>query len=223
MELLRELGRLWKELDDATKQKYADCLPAAKRYATVQGVGGEAARGGRSQGHPRRPRPAEIKLDGVPLAPTGGWTVGTCSTPSPRASRVAVTTPSSRSVGRPRRLLQPARANPNGCAMYDSQRRRLQPRRADPRPEPAVCPTWPASARELRPVGARRPPDHCRRPGPRAWQFSVVLPIASSMYLALTSISSTASKPISLEIFSTFIDFTRKALVYHNALCIAWF
>ena len=79
MELLRELGRLWKELDDATTQKYIDRLPAAeerykRRYKAWEAKQLEAADlKDILVGH----APAEIKLEyGVFRAPTGGWTVG---------------------------------------------------------------------------------------------------------------------------------------------------
>jgi hypothetical protein len=79
MELLRELGRLWKELDDATKQKYVDRLPAAKERYTRQYKAWEAKQLEAADlkdilvGH----APAEIKLEyGVFRAPEGGWTVG---------------------------------------------------------------------------------------------------------------------------------------------------
>ena len=79
MELLRELGRLWKELDDATKQKYVDRLPAAKARYKRQYKAWEAKQLEAADlkdilvGH----APAEIKLEyGVFRAPTGGWTVG---------------------------------------------------------------------------------------------------------------------------------------------------
>ena len=80
MELLRELGRLWKELDDAAKQKYNDALPAAverykRRYKAWEAKQLEAADlKDILVGH----APAEIKLEyGVFRAPEGGWTVGT--------------------------------------------------------------------------------------------------------------------------------------------------
>ena len=79
MELLRELGRLWKELDDATTQKYIDRLPAAKerykrRYKAWEAKQLEAADlKDILVGHV----PAEIRFEyGVFRAPEGGWTVG---------------------------------------------------------------------------------------------------------------------------------------------------
>ena len=80
MELLRELGRLWKELDDAAKQKYNDAVPAAKeRYGRLYKAW-EAKQLEETDlkdilvGHV----PAEVDFEGggVFRAPTGGWTVG---------------------------------------------------------------------------------------------------------------------------------------------------
>ena len=79
MELLRELGKLWNELDAAAKQKYRDRLPAAKARYKRQYKAWEAKQLEAADlkdilvGH----APAEIKLEyGVFRAPTGGWTVG---------------------------------------------------------------------------------------------------------------------------------------------------
>ena len=79
MELLRELGKLWNELDAAAKQKYVDRLPAAKARYKRQYKAWEAKQLEAADlkdilvGH----APAEIKLEyGVFRAPTGGWTVG---------------------------------------------------------------------------------------------------------------------------------------------------
>ena len=80
MELLRELGRLWKELDDATTQKYIDRLPAAKERYKRRYKAWEAKQLEEGDlrdilvGHV----PAEIRFEsGVFRAPEGGWTVGT--------------------------------------------------------------------------------------------------------------------------------------------------
>ena len=80
MELLRELGKLWKELDDAAKQKYNDAVPAAKERYKRRYKAWEAKQLEEEElkdilvGH----APAEIELmNGVFRAPEGGWTVGT--------------------------------------------------------------------------------------------------------------------------------------------------
>ena len=80
MELLRELGKLWKELDDAAKQKYNDAVPAAKERYERRHKAWEAKQLEEEElkdilvGH----APAEIELmNGVFRAPEGGWTVGT--------------------------------------------------------------------------------------------------------------------------------------------------
>ena len=80
MELLRELGKLWKELDAAAKQKYNEAVPAAKeRYERLYKAW-EAKQLEEEDlkdilvGHV----PAEIRFEyGAFRAPTGGWTVGT--------------------------------------------------------------------------------------------------------------------------------------------------
>ena len=80
MELLRELGKLWKELDAAAKQKYNEAVPAAKeRYERLYKAW-EAKQLEEEDlkdilvGHV----PAEVEFEGggVFRAPTGGWTVG---------------------------------------------------------------------------------------------------------------------------------------------------
>ena len=80
MELLDELGKLWKELDAAAKQKYNEAVPAAKeRYERLYKAWEakqleEADLKDILVGHV----PAEVEFEGggVFRAPTGGWTVG---------------------------------------------------------------------------------------------------------------------------------------------------
>ena len=80
MELLRELGKLWKELDAAAKQKYNEAVPAAKeRYERLYKAW-EAKQLEEEDlkdilvGHV----PAEVEFEGAGVfrAPSGGWTVG---------------------------------------------------------------------------------------------------------------------------------------------------
>ena len=78
-ELRAEMRKLWNELDDATKQKYNDAVPAAKERYERRHKAWEAKQLEAADlkdilvGH----APAEIKLEyGVFRAPTGGWTVG---------------------------------------------------------------------------------------------------------------------------------------------------
>ena len=79
-ELRAEMRKLWNELDDATKQKYNDAVPAAKeRYVRLYKAW-EAKQLEETDlkdilvGHV----PAEVEFEGggVFRAPTGGWTVG---------------------------------------------------------------------------------------------------------------------------------------------------
>ena len=79
-ELRAEIRKLWNELDDATKQKYNDAVPAAKERYKRRYKAWEAKQLEEEElkdilvGH----APAEIELmNGVFRAPEGGWTVGT--------------------------------------------------------------------------------------------------------------------------------------------------
>ena len=79
-ELRAEMRKLWNELDDATKQKYNDAVPAAKERYKRRYKAWEAKQLEEEElkdilvGH----APAEIELmNGVFRAPEGGWTVGT--------------------------------------------------------------------------------------------------------------------------------------------------
>ena len=80
MELLRELGKLWKELDDAAKQKYNDALPAAKERYKRRYKAWEAKQLEEEDikdilvGHV--PAYVEFEGGGIFRAPSGGWTVG---------------------------------------------------------------------------------------------------------------------------------------------------